>query len=93
VQREAAARRQTRVGDRNWARPHTDLERETSLSRYPLVEHRGRIADTEIRKIRPDCIGDVVRRQMGIVLLGHARIGMTKLLGNHGHGDAAHGQL
>jgi hypothetical protein len=29
---------------------------------------------------------------MGIVLLGHARVGMAQLLGDHAHRHAAHGE-
>ena len=44
--------------------------------------HFGRFANSEVRKFRPDRISDVVRREVRVVLLGHARVGVTELLGD-----------
>ena len=44
------------------------------------------------RKMSADRVGDVRRRQMRVVLFGHPRIGMTKLLGDDAHRHASHGE-
>ena len=64
-----------------------------SLSRNPQRDYLERLANAEIGKTRPDRVGDVVRREMRVVLFRHAGIGVTKLLGDDGHRDAAHGEL
>src|SRR6516225_8135176 len=39
--------------------------------------------DTKRRKVRADCVGDIGRGQVRVVLFGHPRIGMTELSRDH----------
>jgi len=43
-------------------------------------------------EIRPNGVGDVVRREMSIVALGHTRVSVAKLPRDDGHWDGAHGE-
>src|SRR4051812_16661343 len=45
------------------------------------------------RKIRPDGLRDIARREMGVVLLRHAGVGMSELGGDDAHRHPVHGQM
>jgi hypothetical protein len=51
------------------------------------------LSQVQYRKIRPNGLCDVARRQMRIVLLCHAGIGMAELGCNHPHRDPGHGEM
>ena len=44
------------------------------------------------REIRPDRIGDVVRREMRVVTLRHPRVGVSELSRDDRHRHPAHGE-
>ena len=56
-------------------------------------KNSGPLSQSENRKIRPDGQRDIARRQMGVVPLGHAGVGMAKLGRNDAHRHPVHGEM
>ena len=75
-QREQATRRATGLE----VKPATPVPRGNAL---PQVKLRQRL---------PDGVSDVRWAEVGIVALDHAFVGVTKLVGDHGHGHPLHRQ-
>ena len=51
-----------------------------------------RVRDAKRWEMRADRVGDVAWRKVGVVLLGHPRVSMAKLLSDDAHRYAAHGE-
>src|SRR5262249_39522920 len=49
--------------------------------------------DTERRKMRADCVGDIGRGQVRVVLFGHPRVRMTELRGDDTQANTLHRQV
>src|SRR5262249_61406192 len=64
------------------------LSRSTDFATYR--DDDGLIDKAKARKLRPNGIGDIARRKMGVMLLGHPRILVAELLCDHAEGNAAH---
>src|SRR5262249_45162199 len=49
--------------------------------------------DTKRRKMRADCVGDIGRGQVRVVLFGHPRVRMTELRGDDTQANTLHRQV
>ena len=68
----------------------------TPLFRVPrrgAQRHHSRFGNPEIWEFGPDRVRDIVWREVRIVLLGHARVGMAELARNHAERHALHRQM
>ena len=64
-----------------------------SCCRYSQGHYYWHLDNSKVRKLRPDRLGHIVRRQMRIMLFGHARVGMAKLARDDAERDTLHGEV
>ena len=79
--------------DLGWTAVYGESYHASRCDAPPQRHNLGFFSQVEYWKIRPDRLRHIARRQMGVVLFGHAGVGVAELGGDDAHRHPAHGQM